>query len=143
MTYTEARKRYLAEWHVWYRMCYDCANNTQYYVEVSVCPEWQGPQGFMRWLKHMGPRPSDKHVLDRPNKLGDYTPDNTQWATKQISQSTAKDHWDTDFLKWYRVAIKNGIHPSTYRNRINLYGWTMQDAATLTPEKHKLKKRLT
>lgn len=142
MNYTELRRRFLDEWYIWYRMNYDCKHNKKYYVEISVCPEWQGPQGFLRWLKHLGPRPSKDHVLDRPNKMGDYTPDNVRWTSKKENVKTQYDYRQDEFYQWKSQAIKNGIHPVTYTNRVRKYGWTPQDAATLTPQKHKLKKRL-
>lgn len=144
MTYSELRKLYPAEWQIWYRMHYGCKRKTEaHYVEVSVCDEWKGQDGFIEWLMDMGPRPSPKHSLSRLNKLGDFEPDNCVWEPKRDSIQRQIPRKVGEFYDWKRVAIRNGILPATYTNRVNQYGWSCKDAATLTPEKRRLKGRLT
>ena len=54
---------------------------------ISVCEEWR--DSFEAFYASMGPKPSNKHSLDRIDPNGDYTPANCQWATWDI-QATNK-----------------------------------------------------
>lgn len=142
--YSELRAEYLDEWRVWYRMCKRCNDDMAYYVEVSVCDEWQGEQGFINWLDYMGPRPSGCDTMDRINKLGDYEPGNVEWTTKRVSANRMRAHLDPEQRSyWRKQAEANGINRHTFYSRIKERGWSMQDAATLQPNARKYKKRLT
>ncbi len=50
---------------------------------IKVCPEWSDPiTGFDKFLQHIGPRPSERHSVDRyPDPDGDYKEGNVRWAT--------------------------------------------------------------
>ena len=48
---------------------------------IRVFAEWRGRGGFERWLRHIGPRPSESHSIDRINNNRDYEPGNVRWAT--------------------------------------------------------------
>ena len=80
--YTEYRKHYLREWRCWYRMHRRCELGIDYCENVSVCDEWTGPQGFVNFVDYMGTRPSNEHHIFRKDKSQDYTPSNTEWATR-------------------------------------------------------------
>lgn len=56
---------------------------------IQVCSEWMG--SFLAFYQHIGPRPSDKHSLDRIDVNGNYEPGNVRWATQQeqIENTTA------------------------------------------------------
>lgn len=143
MGYTELRKEYLKEWHIWYQMQYRIETEKhKYYLEVSVCDDWKGPSGFEQWLEDLGPRPSDDHVLDRINKFGDYEPGNVEWTTKQESQSRQRRHLAEDSSKYLNIARANGIKRYTYYRRLNA-GWSYQDAATLDTSQVRYKNRTT
>lgn len=141
-SYTDLRKIYIKEWHVWYKMIYSCENNNQYYVETQVCDEWKGPNGFIEWLDHLGPRPGDDYVLSRINKLGDYEPGNVEWATKKQSQQKLRCHVDPEQRAYYKnIALENGIHRGCFYRRVR-DGWPLRDAATIPPSQKKYKSRI-
>jgi len=63
--------------------CYD-RNNKSYPqyggTGVRVADRWR--EDFLAFLADRGPRPSPQHSIDRwPDPHGDYTPENTRWAT--------------------------------------------------------------
>lgn len=69
----------------WHSMMYRCYNPKssiwKYYggKGIKVCGRWHT---FENFAADVGERPSPKHSLDRfPNSSGDYSPDNTRWAT--------------------------------------------------------------
>ena len=70
---------------------------------VKICDRWQSYTDF---LADVGPRPSDKHSLNRcPNPSGDYKPGNVRWATwAEICNNKQTCHW----LDWRgeRVNLK-------------------------------------
>lgn len=79
-----------SEYAIWSSMlarCYNPKNqNYPWYggSGITVCDRWRhgenGETGFACFYKDMGPRPTQKHTLDRRN-AGDYEPSNCQWLT--------------------------------------------------------------
>lgn len=130
--YTDLRAEYLTEWRVWYRMNHSCEQDQPYYVEVNVCDEWKGQEGFIAWFDHVGPRPTNRSVFDRINKFGDYEPGNVRWTTKDENLNNGRKHQTPGTLSyWSKQARKNGIKKQTFYRRVHDYGWNIEDAATM------------
>lgn len=140
--YTEMRKEYLDEWRVWYKMIYSCRKQTKYYIDVQVCEEWKGSEGFLEWLDHIGPRPNEEMVMDRISKIGDYEPGNVEWTTKETNMNRCRKHQDpNEVAYWGAIARDNGIKRHTFSHRVER-GWALEDAATLEPSQQKYRNRI-
>ena len=75
--------REYAAWNAMLSRCYrPNSNGYQNYGGrgIIVCERWKG--SFSDFLSDMGPRPSDRHSLDRINNNGNYEPGNCRWSTK-------------------------------------------------------------
>lgn len=83
------------EWRAWYNMkrrCYDptCKGYSAYGGRgVSVCDLWR--YDFDEFFAHIGPAPSERHVLDRIDPWGNYTPGNIRWATPGQSADNVRE----------------------------------------------------
>jgi hypothetical protein len=70
------------------RRCYDPnAAAYRYYGArgITVCERWR--ESVENFADDMGPRPSQKHIVARRNRSGNYTPANCYWEqrTKHIT----------------------------------------------------------
>lgn len=128
-------------YRVWKSMIERCENpNSNVYKDyggrgITVCPAWRN--AYAEFLKDMGARPSAKHSIDRKDNNGNYEPGNCHWGT-QVEQGRNRR---TNHNLTFRGATKPmsewaesiGINYSTLRNRINVYGWSIEDALTTLP----------
>lgn len=133
--YTELRKEYLTEWRIWYRMHQMVRNKEKPYVEIEVYDDWFGPEGFIEWFDHMGPRPKNCNTILRIDKFGHWEPGNVKWGTYQERWETSRWH-SSDSADAHKLRKQNGISKSTYYTRIR-NGWHPTDAASIKPNRHK------
>lgn len=49
---------------------------------IEVHADWHGPDGFQRFLAHVGPKPHPAMQIDRIDNDGHYEPGNVQWITR-------------------------------------------------------------
>lgn len=84
---------------LWESMITRCKNknrrSAKYYCDrgIEVCDRWSGIGGFENFVSDMGPRPSEKHTLDRIDNDGNYEPNNCRWAsveTQILNRSNTK-----------------------------------------------------
>lgn len=68
------------------------AGRERWYFHVTVAPEWLGPDGYQRFLEHMGRRPSSKHSVDRIDPAKGYEPGNVRWATMKEQQRNRRNN---------------------------------------------------
>lgn len=100
---------------------------------ISVCEEWR--TSFPSFLKHVGPRPSSRHSIERINNHVGYEPGNVKWATKEEQMRNQRGNHSitvgavtkliTDWAK------DKGLHQTTISHRI-ARGMSEQEAV-LTP----------
>ena len=73
------------EYRCWKSMIERCEkpgrSDSKYYFDkgITVCKEWRN--SFQKFFDHIGPKPSDKHSIDRIDANGNYEPGNVRWAT--------------------------------------------------------------
>lgn len=105
---------------------------------ISVCARWGSFEAF---AADMGPRPSDKHSIDRINNDGDYEPSNCRWATPE---QQARNKSTTRLIEAFgrKMIAKDwadqvGVNIGTLKDRLKR-GWTAEDAISIpTNVRHK------
>lgn len=104
---------------------------------ISVCPRWDS---FAHFLVGIGPRPSDKHSLDRIDNDGDYEPGNVRWATRWEQQRNMRTNVlltaRGETLVLFEWARRLDVEPSTIQARLKR-GWPVEDAVTFVPDRHR------
>lgn len=124
----------IPEYEVWKQMNARCrnANNPRYRRYggrgITVCQAWI--ESFEAFLRDMGPRPSDKHSIDRIDNDGNYCLENCRWATeRQQRLNTCRvvliehDGVIDSIGGWSR---RTGISQSAIRSRLRK-GWQVEN----------------
>jgi hypothetical protein len=123
------------EFRAWTKMrarC-ECKTDAAYCIYgergIKVCERWCQ---FENFLSDMGPRPSNKHSVDRIDNDGDYEPLNCRWATKK---DQARNRRNTRYaiiggtrkpiIEW---CDERGMPYRTVIARIDRSGWSVEDA---------------
>lgn len=81
---------HLIEYRTWSGMKRRCFNQRdpgyKYYGArgITVCAEWRGPDGFVRFYEHIGPKPTPAHSIDRIDGTKSYEPGNVRWVTSDV-----------------------------------------------------------
>lgn len=121
----------LPEYKVWKGMKNRCFNKNEPHYEdyggrgITVCERWR--DSFPDFLADMGPRPSNRHELDRhPNNDGNYEPGNCRWAIrKQQARNRRSNRFVTiggvakTLAEWSELS---GLSIGTISRRVEL-GW--------------------
>lgn len=110
---------------------------------IKVCERWRG--SFENFYADVGDPPTDKHSLDRINTNGDYTSENTRWATQSRQ---CRNRVNTKLYEHNGVskslpdwADEFGVTISFLTARVIIAGWTIEKAIS-TPNKQSLARSL-
>jgi len=141
------------EYNIWRGVLKRCNNaNTQSYHRyggrgIKVCPEWLD---FKTFYTDMGPRPSDKHSIERKDNNKGYNKNNCIWATQDIQANNTRTNVNVTFKKttrtvaqWAKILnIKYStlllrIKSSSFTTEEALFGFIKNNAQTLLTYKGK------
>lgn len=139
-----ARTTEYQTWMGMRRRCNDKAmeNYERYGAKgITVCDRWmrgtEDLSAFECFLQDMGRKPSPELSLDRIDNSKGYFPENCRWATKE-QQANNRDPshnaiWltyrgETQLLSYW--AKKYGLRKETLRQRIRVFGWSVEKALT-------------
>lgn len=102
---------------------------------IVICDEWK--DSFETFLNDMGPKPSQKHSIERIDNDGNYTPANCRWALiAEQKRNTRQNHWLTYqgvtlcLTDW---AARINMSPITLTNRLRR-GWSIDRALSTQPQ---------
>ena len=126
-------------YHVWENMWQRCTNpkgdryNRYGGRGITVCDDWASFESF---IFDMGPRPSDKHSIERLDNDGGYSKRNCIWAlAAQQSVNRSNNRFITFqgrtecIAMWAKMTM---IPVSTLFARLNS-GWSIEEALTTIP----------
>lgn len=101
---------------------------------IQVCREWHTLGGFVAGLPAGYARGLD---IDRIDNNGDYEPGNIRWVTRATNNDNRRsgrvlefDGRSQSLTAWAREL---GMRPGLISERLNLYGWTAEQALTTPP----------
>lgn len=100
---------------------------------IRVCERWM--TDFAAFYSDMGPRPSDKHTIERLNSKGHYEPENCVWATWIKQANNRSNNRIVEYLgepMTLASAIRASKSPAGKNNVMKRLaaGWTLMDALT-------------
>jgi hypothetical protein len=126
------------EYKSWAHMKARCNSETNHKYHlygargIKVCDRWLN--NFENFLADMGQKPSPLHTIDRIDNNGNYEPSNCRWATKKEQGRNTRTNLlithngkTMTLIEWSELS---GVNKITLRNRISLYGWSVEKALT-------------
>jgi hypothetical protein len=102
---------------------------------ITVCERWQ--HSFEDFYADMGPRPSNRHSLDRINNDGNYEPSNCRWATPDVQAKNTRVGKRAGTLLTFdgrTLSVKEWSRELGFPRGVILHrlsrGWPVEDALT-------------
>ena len=126
------------EYHSWFSMIQRCTNTEHISYKrygsagVTVYAPWVA--SFQEFKKHIGPRPTAGHSIDRIDGSKGYEPGNVRWATCVEQSANRKNTALVDY-KGFRqplalLARAHGLDPKVVYARVVRLGWSVEKALT-------------
>lgn len=137
----KSRKQSNRLYRIWLGMnnrC-NCITSRDYhnYGARGIKVEFASFEDFVEWSLNNGYE--DSLSIDRINNNGNYTPDNCRWTTtkvqannKRTNNSITYNNETHTITEWAEIY---GIKVDSLHKRINLYGYSFEEAITLPCEK--------
>lgn len=135
--------RGLPEYGIWSGIVQRCTNMADHAYKnyggrgITVCQRWR--DSFAAFYADMGPRPSDKYLIDRKNNDGDYEKSNCRWATRIEQNRNRRNNHLITFQGETRCTAEwaelRGLKYGTLQKRLRA-GWTAE-RALVTPVQSK------
>lgn len=130
------------EYSVWCKMRERCYNKKRRAYRsygkrgIDVCARWK--DNFSAFYEDMGPRPSERHSIDRIDGTKGYRPENCRWATPEEQDANRGYLYDFDGKKCNIAELSriSGIRYATLRMRLLELGWELEEAMS-TPAARK------
>lgn len=105
---------------------------------ITMCAEWQN--SYEQFIADMGPRPTNRHTLERKNNSLGYSKENCVWATYQEQARNRRSNRYLEFngermmvVQWAeRFKIKDQIILKRLKS-----GWSIEKSLTETVREHK------
>ena len=95
---------------------------------ITVCPEWLAPDGFEKFVEHMGEAPIGL-TLGRIDNSRGYGPGNVAWQTwAQQAKDRRKGGAPKDPLSLRQRALAAGKPYMQVYHRIHMLGWSEERA---------------
>lgn len=130
------------EYKAWGTMVQRCTNpNNRAWIHyggrgITICERWRT---FSNFIEDMGRRPSPKHSIDRIDNSRGYEPANCRWANRREQSTNRRNNVIFEFRGEKRTITEwaelHGINRRTLDARLQEYGWTIEEALTLPPQK--------
>lgn len=121
-----SHKNFPKEYNLWNSIKQRCYNkkNKSYknygYRGIRMCKTWKN--SFEQFYKDMGPKPSDKHSIERINNNWYYCKENCKWATRKEQSRNKRTNTIITFRGENKSLVEwaefFGINPSTVGTRL-------------------------
>lgn len=125
------------EYCAWSSMLQRCRNRASHEFfryggrGIAVCQRWQ--DSFEAFYADMGPRPSDRHSIERKENDGDYNPGNCIWAVPTEQARNRRSNrlltFNGETMCLAEWAERYQLRRDTLRERIRR-GWSIERALT-------------
>lgn len=103
---------------------------------ITMDPEWK--VSFLKFARHIGPRPSPDYSIDRIDNTGSYVPGNVQWATRTEQAENTRNNPEVSYqgqtLRLRDMADQLKIDRSILRFQYIIQGLPLQEAITKSLE---------
>lgn len=104
---------------------------------IKVCDEWNSYPAFKKWAAENGY--NDALTIGRIDVNGDYSPANCRWSTMQEQCNNRRNNhyltFNGETMSIAGWARETGISQSAIRQRVNIYGWSVDEALTIPSKK--------